>query len=154
MRSLGIASLVLRLKLQTLKVPAMPLAARIFPRSMPRWGKTLWIIPSASPIPIMSQARRYCSMGISEAKAWTSRVRQRSHISTGARPEKSIARLIVPPEVPSAGAPRTPPLTRGGPERDTRQVDRPPRGAVGVGEAEARLVEGAEHPGLVGDPHA
>lgn len=35
-----------------------------------------------------------------------------------------------------------------------RQVDRSARGAVGVSEAEAGLVESAENPGLIGDPHA
>src|SRR5579862_5139054 len=94
-------SAVLWLKLQTLKVPDMPEEELMAPTSMPRWGKTSLRMPSELVIPGMSHAWRYSSRGMGAPNFCTLRVRQRLHISLGERPERSIARFMVPPDVPS-----------------------------------------------------
>ena len=88
--SCGIATQVLAAKSQTLNVPAIPRAARSLATSTPSAGKT----------------RRRMPSGAANERSFSAR--QRSQACAGVTPDSSIARLKVPPEVPSAWWKRSP----------------------------------------------
>ena len=95
-------------KSQTLNVPSMPCAERIRSMSTPSAGNTRSRIPVDVPSAGYGGPASSLRSGHTDANDSTFSSRQRSHASPGDTPDSSIARLKVPPDVPSAWWKRSP----------------------------------------------